>query len=64
MGFRDREKNRLAPLKPDLFTKKACKWDIYRGEPREFCLNVQRAKENLHSSVREGARHQVASGNR
>lgn len=55
MGFRDREKRRLAPLKPDLFTEKACKWGIYRGEPREFCLSDERAKENLHSSVREQA---------
>ena len=55
MGFRDREKDRLAPLKPDLFTERACAWGTYQGKARKFCLSDDRAKENLHPSIREEA---------
>ena len=55
MGFRDREKNRLAPLKTDLFTEKACEWGSYRTRRYEFCLSDDRAKENLHGSIRDEA---------
>ena len=55
MGFRDREKRRLAPLKPDLFTEKACEWGSYRGRTYEFCLRDDQAAENLHESIRDEA---------
>ena len=55
MGFRDREKDRLAPLKPDLFTEKACEWGTYQGKARKFCLSDDRATENLHPGIREEA---------
>lgn len=55
MGFRDREKRRLAPLKERLFSEKACEWGTYRRRTREFCLSNERAKENLHPSIRDEA---------
>ena len=53
MGFREREKQRLGPLKPHLFSDEACEWGIYRGKAREFCLCNDRAKENLHANIRD-----------
>ena len=55
MGFRDREKSRLAPLKADLFSKKACEWGSYGGRKYEFCLSDDRVEENLHRSIRDEA---------
>ena len=55
MGFRDREKNRLALLKADLFTEKAREWGNYGRRKYEFCLSDDRAQENLHGSIRDEA---------
>ena len=55
MGFRDREKRRLAALKPELFTVEACEWGSYGDRTYEFCLRDNRAKENLHGSIRDEA---------
>ena len=55
MTFRDREKQRLVCLKPRLFSAAACKPGIYRKRERDFCLRNDRAKENLHASIRDDA---------
>ena len=57
MAFRDREKRRLVDLKPRLFSASACKSGVYRNRERDFCLRNDRAKENLHASIREEALH-------
>lgn len=55
MTFRDREKQRLLPLKPQLFSAEACEPGAYRNVPRYFCLRQDRAEENLHASIRDEA---------
>jgi len=55
VGFREREKKRLVPLKKDLFSIAACEAGIYRGKPYDFCLGNDCASENLHGHVREDA---------
>ncbi len=55
MGFREREKGRLAPLKTKLFSGEACEPGVYRKKPRTFCLRRDRASENLHASIRNDA---------
>ena len=55
MGFRDREKRRLVPLKPDLFSAEACEPGWYGKKQYDFCLRNDRATENLHASVRDAA---------
>lgn len=55
MTFRDREKRRLVPLKPRLFSAEACQPGIYRKQARDFCLSNDRTAENLHASVRNEA---------
>ncbi len=55
MGFRAREKQRLVPLKEDLFSAEACKAGIYRGKEYEFCLQNDHASENLHDHIRKDA---------
>lgn len=55
MTFRDREKKRLAPLKPRLFSEKACRHGMYRGATREFCLHEDHRTENLEAGIRDAA---------
>ena len=55
MGFREREKNRLVPLKEYLFSADACEAGTYKGKRHEFCLRNDRASENLHGHIREDA---------
>ena len=55
MGFRDREKRRLEPLKEGLFTDAACQSGLYRRQRRPFCLHEHHAQENLHELIREDA---------
>ena len=55
MGFLEREKTRLVPLKPELFSVEACEPGLYSNKRREFCLREDRARENLHASIREDA---------
>ena len=55
MGFRDREKSRLEPLKEHLFTEAACRSGLYRRQRRPFCLHEHHARENLHELIREDA---------
>ena len=55
MGFREREKKRLVPLKEELFSAEACKAGIYRRKRYDFCLRNDCASENLHGHVRENA---------
>lgn len=55
MTFRDREKQRLLPLKPQLFSAEACEPGVYRNVPRCFCLRQDRAEENLHATIRDEA---------
>jgi hypothetical protein len=57
MGFRDREKERLQKVKPDLFTAPACENGRYtkNGPPYTFCLNWEHSEENLEASIREAA---------
>ena len=53
--FRDREKRRLVPLKPMLFSERACRSGMYRRARREFCLHEDLSEENLEAGVREAA---------
>ena len=55
MGFREREKKRLVPLKEDLFSAEACEAGIYGREQYDFCLRDDCASENLHGRIREDA---------
>ena len=55
MGFREREKERLVPLKKDLFSARACKTGTYRRKRYDFCLHNECASENLHGHIREDA---------
>ena len=55
MSFRDREKDRIIPLKPKLFTPEACQAGMYKKKFREFCLPEDKSGENLHSHFREAA---------
>lgn len=57
MGFRDREKRRLVPLKPELFSAEACEPGWYGKKRYDFCLRNDRASENLHASIRDAAVH-------
>jgi hypothetical protein len=54
MGFREREKKRLSPLKPSLFSLSACIKGTYKSNPsyRDFCLNNEMSQENLHELIR------------
>ena len=54
-GFRDREKRRLVPLKPELFSAEACEPGCYGKNRQDFCLRNDRASENLHASIRDVA---------
>lgn len=51
MSFRDREKERLVPLKAKLFSKKACAPGVYKGKTYDFCLHQEYSIENLHESI-------------
>ena len=55
MVFRDREKRRVNPIKEALFSAEGCESGIYKGKERDFCLRKDRAKENLHASIRDEA---------
>ncbi len=55
MTVRDREKSRLEPLKPGLFSQGARFPGMYREARRTFCLHKDHADENLHTGVREAA---------
>ena len=55
MTFRDREKQRLLPLKPQLFSAEACEPGFYRNKLHDFCLRDDRAEENLHAIFRDEA---------
>ena len=55
MGFRDKEKRRLARLKPELFSAEASEPGTYKGKRYEFCLRNDRARGNLHVSIRDDA---------
>jgi hypothetical protein len=55
MSFRDREKKRLLPLKPKLFSPKAGSPGEYKGKTYDFCLQDDRSSENLHASIRDEA---------
>ncbi|MDE0693464.1 MAG: hypothetical protein OXI55_14640 [Gammaproteobacteria bacterium] len=54
MAFRDREKQRLAPLK-QLFGEMAQQPGMYRGSRREFCLHEDCSAENLEGGIRSEA---------
>ena len=53
MTFIDREKQRLIPLKPQLFSAEACEPGYYGKVSRGFCLRDDRAEENLHTTIRD-----------
>ncbi len=55
IGFREREKRRLVPLKPELFSAEACKPGRYGQKRYDFCLRNDRASENLHAGIRDDA---------
>ena len=55
VAFRDREKRRLVPLKPMLFSELACSDGMYRKARREFCLHEDFSEENLEAGIREAA---------
>lgn len=55
MTFRDREKERLIPLKPELFSAEACMDGEYNGTRYPFCLHEKFSDENIHPSIREDA---------
>ena len=55
MTFRDREKERLEPLKGKLFSEPALASGIYRGRRRSFCLHEEHSAENLCPGIRESA---------
>ncbi len=55
MGFREREKERLVPLKEQLFSAEACKAGIYKGKRYDFCLRNDCASENLNGRIRADA---------
>ena len=55
MGFRDREKRRLVPLKPELFSVEASEPGTYKGKRYDFCLRNDRARENLYAGIRQDA---------
>lgn len=55
MSFRDREKKRLQPLKPQLFDTRACEPGTYKGRVYDFCLRDDLFGENLHASIRNEA---------
>ena len=43
MGFRDKEKGRLARLKSELFSAEASEPGTYKGKRYEFCFRNDRA---------------------
>jgi len=55
MGFKEREKIRLVPLKKSLFSANACTAGSYNGSQYEFCLADDCSAENLHKSIRSDA---------
>ena len=55
MTFRDREKERLVPLKSELFSPEACEPGSYRGIVRPFCLAEGYSRENLYEGFRDDA---------
>lgn len=56
MSYRDREKFRLIPLKPQLFSPEAiAEPGSYKNAPREFCLVEAYSAENLWRGCREEA---------
>lgn len=55
MGYREREKQRLVPLKPALFSKPARAPGRYKGKVYDFCLAEGFSSENLHQSIRDEA---------
>lgn len=55
MSFRDREKERLLPLKDKLFSPEARSPGQYKGKTHGFCLRDDRSSENLHESIRDEA---------
>jgi len=55
MGFRDREKERLMPVKLALWNGLASDPGEYKGNTYEFCLHESCSAENLHASIRDAA---------
>ncbi len=55
MTFREGEKMRLVPLKPTLFSERACRSGMYRKARRDFCLHEDFSKENPEAGIREAA---------
>lgn len=57
MTFRDKEKERLNLLKPELFGLNPCDKGYFPKLKKdyEFCLPINRADENLHDSMRNEA---------
>lgn len=56
MSFRDREKARLAPLKPQLFSSESIATQgVYKDAPRDFCLVSAHSAENVWRGCREEA---------
>lgn len=55
MSFSERERKRLIPLKPSLFSEKAAENGNYNGKPYDFCLHEDHSEENLYQSIREEA---------
>jgi hypothetical protein len=55
LSFRDIEKKKLSTNKIKLFTKLAQAGGIYRNQPRNFCIPLDTAEENIHQSIRTSA---------
>ena len=55
MSFRDREKERLLPIKPELWSGLASGPGEYNGNTYEFCIHERCSAENLHASIRDAA---------
>lgn len=54
-GFRDREKDRLRDLKPQLLSEHARSDGMYGGSRRSFCIHEDHSEENLWEGIREEA---------
>jgi hypothetical protein len=54
-GFRQREKERVAQLRPALVSAVANADGEYAGAPRSFCLHEEHSGENLWAGVRQSA---------
>jgi len=61
MGFREREKDRLALAKAGLVTAPAARDGVYRKKRRGFCIHESLAEENLFEGHRAAAIHYFAA---